>query len=237
MHSKVDTQAISLLGGKVRVADAVYDAELLEDLYNVLSQVFVPPSTFYVPNSLLKSESECIDHLAGHIPRALCMFLHLHLTSLSRWLSIEDCAEGGWEIWSRVSTCNSPSFGYLHVDNDELMRTRSGSLVSPNYGSILYVGPGAELDGGETAFIDPANVNAGQLFTALHPEGFTAQPFEYVKPVIGRLVIFDGKIPHAVMWTKGQGARPRITFLANYWNTRISSVPLGVCASGGDGEV
>lgn len=233
MHTEIVTKSISLLGGKVCVADAVYDAEILEDLYSVLSQVFVPPSTFYVPNSLLKSESESIDHLAAHLPRALCMFLHLHLTSLSRRLSIKDSAEGGWEIWSRVSTRNSPSFGYLHIDNDELMRSQSGRVVSPDYGSILYIGPGAELDGGETAFIDPAAVNAGQIFRVLNPEDFAYQPFEYVKPVVGRLVTFDGGVPHAVMWTKGQGTKPRITFLANYWKTRISSVPSGVCAVSG----
>jgi hypothetical protein len=227
MHAELDTHEISLLGGKVRVADAVYDAELLEDLYSVLSQVLVPPSTVYVTNTLLKTKSECLDYLADYIPRALCMFLHLHLTNLSKRLSIEDHAEGGWEVWSRVSTCNSPSFGYLHVDNDELMRTRSGRLVSPHYGSILYVGPGAELSGGETAFIDPAAVNANQLFSALHPEDFAAQPFEYVKPIVGRLVVFDGEVPHAVMWTKGQWKGPRITFLANYWKTRISSLTPG----------
>lgn len=238
MHAEIVTQAMSLLGGKVRVADAVYDAELLEDLYSVLSQVFVPPSTFYVPNSLLKSESECVDHLAAHLPRALCMFLHLHLTGLRRGLSIEDSADGGWEIWSRVSTSNSPSFGYLHVDNDELMRAQSGRVASPDYGSVLYIGPGADLAGGETAFIDPAVVDASQLFTALHPEDFASQPFEYVRPVVGRLATFDGGVPHAVMWTKGHGKKPRITFLANYWKTRISSVPSGVCAvSGIEGKV
>ena len=230
MDAEIDAPEISLLDGRVRIMDAFYGTDLLEDLYNVLCQIFLPPSTFYISNSLLKRESECVRQLADYIPRPLGMFVHLHLNNLRSRLSIEEDAPGGWEVWSRVSTSNSPSFGYLHVDNDELMRSRFGRLISPDYGSILYVGPRSEIYGGETAFIDPAAITADQLFSKRQPEDFSAVPFIFVKPIVGRLAVFDGKLPHAVMWTKGRAAQPRITLLANYWKNRILSVPHGVCS-------
>ncbi len=216
------------LGGKLHFLDGVYDKEVMASLYIALNHVPLLPSALFISNRLLRAESKCVDELSKRLPPAIAIFITRHLKRLRAQLRVDRNAGGGWEVWSRVSTVKSPSFGYLHVDNDELHRVRTNETLCPVYGSILYVGPRYSNGGGETAFIDPGELGGARLFEHGDKKMFSALPFVLVCPVPGRLVTFDGSIPHAVMWTSGETDSPRVTLLANYWSRRISSVPSGV---------
>ncbi|WP_155931351.1 hypothetical protein [Pseudomonas aeruginosa] len=214
----------------IRLIESLYDLDLLEALHTVLQHVWLPPSTFFVANELIAANkvSEALD---DYIPKPLSSFFEGHLRKLMENLAITPDSEGGWEIWSRVSGADSPSFGYLHVDNDESLRAKEGKLLAPLYGTILYVGPREGVEGGETAFLtENAPHVMGNVFTKLSKEDFSSSVFSLVSPRAGRLTIFRGHVPHAIMWAKIDSGKPRVTLLANYWRERISSVPHGVCA-------
>lgn len=213
----------------IETFEKFHPSDLIEDLYVVLNHVFVPPSTFYVEHKMISNQSACIE-LEQYFPKALALFIERHLFKLGRTLKIPKDASGGWEFWSRVSTNGSPSFGYLHVDNDEYLRSKSCKLVTPIYGSILYLGPAQGMEGGETAFLIVNGDKAGlSFFSTLSKSKFTVPEFTLIPPTAGLVATFDGSTPHAVMWAKLDPAFPRVTFLANYWNKRLSSVPTGIC--------
>lgn len=225
------TTKSSLMNGAISLEEGFYSLELLDDLYTILLNFYLPPSTYFIEQRLLYNETEYERQLEKYLPKAFAMFMALHLKKLSDELGIEKQDNGGWEIWARVTTTNSPSFGYLHVDNDELLRRSIGVIKHPIYGSILYVSPVDNLGGGETAFLNKKENFNGDLFGCLDKEHFTSPNYIFVAPETGRLITFSGDLPHAVMWTHKKRIHPRVTLLANYWPARISSVPNGVCAS------
>lgn len=214
----------------IRIYENFHEIELLDDLYVVLNHVFLPPSTFFVDNKLIHNKKAAAA-LEKYIPGPIAVFIERHLSKLAEFLKIDTKASGGWEFWSRVSTINSPSFGYLHIDNDELLRVQSGELMTPVYGSILYVGPKHGMEGGETAFLTTSNARIDSyIFTSLLEHEYSTPPFTFIEPNTGRLVVFAGNLPHAVMRIRPETALPRVTFLANYWERRLSSVSDGVCS-------
>lgn len=213
----------------IKLVESLYDSELLAPLYIILQHIFLPPSTFFVSNQLIAA-NKVSEQLEEYLPRALSVFFESHLNILKQLLKVAPDIDGGWEIWSRVSGVDSPSYGYLHIDNDECLRIKDGVLQTPLYGSILYAGPNKNIEGGETAFLTSrATGIQGRLFSKLSEEEFSSPPFRLISSRAGRLVLFSGNIPHAVMWARIEPDAPRVTLLANYWKTRISSVPNGVC--------
>ncbi|VXC39690.1 conserved hypothetical protein [Pseudomonas sp. 9AZ] len=218
------------MGTEIRILDFYYDAELMEALHEVFQFIWFPPSTFFISNNLIAA-GKVSEALEAYVPKQLSTFLARHLDSLTASLQINLDADGGWELWSRVSGVNSPSFGYLHIDNDELLRSKDGTIFTPVHGTVLYVGPNQGIEGGETAFwVSEKPCPQDHIFTNLPKDEFLPPEFKLVSPRAGRLVVFRGSIPHAVIWANTTPANPRVTLLANYWNARISSVPHGVCS-------
>jgi hypothetical protein len=214
----------------ITVCNGLYEGDMMEYLYIILRHMFLPPSTFFIEQRLMLDNERYHRKLTEFLPAPFAKFLSLHLANISTKLNLSPNDNGGWEVWSRVSMPNSPSFGYLHVDNDEYRRSRFGKTVSPAYGSVLYVGPQHGISGGETAFLVRPESAKYQMFTAHARKTFSSPSFKLVSPKCGRLVIFPGSLPHAVLWTKSNAMLPRVTLLANFWERRISSVPRGVCS-------
>lgn len=227
---QAQNQSSTFLNRGVKVVEEFHSLSLLDDLYDVLLNLYIPPSTYFIEQRLLFEDSCFYKEMEAHMPKAMAMFVSVHLKKLSAELGIDEESCGGWEIWARITTKNSPSFGYLHVDNDELLRYTHGIIKFPLYGSILYVSPADKMGGGETVFLEEQKDDfTEKMFRVLNFTDFVSPPFVFISSIPGRLVIFPGNIPHAVMWTNKDKLEPRVTFLANYWPTRISSVPVGVC--------
>ena len=202
-------------------------------LYEVLKHSYLPPSVFFISCTFLRS-GKARAKMEAYLPSPLATFLEMHLTNLLALVPITiRSAAKGFEVWTGITVNSSRSYGYLHVDNDEWLRTTKGQLRSPLKGSVLYVGPNKGMSGGATIFLPSSKgQNALPIFT--HHSEKALRGFKgaiEVKPIPGRLVIFPGEVPHAVMTAKLAGNEsPRITLLANLWGQRITSVSSGICS-------
>ena len=122
------------------------------------------------------------------------------------------------ECWSN-RIFEAGSVVEYHVDNDEIFRRRTGNVVMPNWGLILYVGPD-EQDVGGTYFNlpiekpeDDNNLFCNPIFDEVVKKGGRSVPFH-----VGRLILFDGRSPHCVVPFE-RLTRPRVTIMANIWKS------------------
>ncbi len=134
-------------------------------------------------------------------------------------------AAHGFEIWtSHVGRVEEPR-SYVHIDNDEALRARTGNVRPPLMGSVLYLGPAAGLAGGETYFIHDAAAGAlGPVFRFFDWAELSAlgPGIHVTRPVPGRLAMFAGHMPHGqAPVTRVDLGAPRVVFLANIWDAPI----------------
>lgn len=217
----------------MNVVDRFHSKALMSSLYDVLKHSYLPPSLFFIPCTLLAS-GKAREKMKEYLPSPLATFLEMHLTKLLALVPTTTFSTAkGFEVWTGITVNNSRSYGYLHVDNDEWLRTTKGKLRSPLMGSVLYVGPQKGMIGGSTMFI-PILSSRTTLPIFTHHTDKALKEFEgaiEVKAIPGRLVTFPGKMPHAVLTAELAGSEsPRITVLANLWEQRIASVSRGICA-------
>lgn len=219
--------------GCIKIFDRFYSRELMSSLYQVLKHSYLPPSVFFVPCAYLKLR-KARSKMEEYLPSPLASFLEMHLTKLLALVPPRMRLAGkGFEVWTGVTVNKSRSYRYLHVDNDEWLRTTKGKLISPLSGSILYVGPKKGMSGGSTIFLaSQKSPNELPIFT--HHSEQALRQFKgaiEVTPIPGRFVLFPGEVPHAVLTaTLAENESPRITVLANLWGKRITSVPNGICS-------
>ncbi len=136
-------------------------------------------------------------------------------------------AAHGFEIWtSHVGKVEEPH-SYVHIDNDEALRSQTGRVRPPLMGSVLYLGPAAGLAGGETYFIHDAEAVAlGPVFRFFDWAELSAlgPGIHVTRPVPGRLATFAGHMPHGqAPVTQVDSGAPRVVFLANIWDAPIGS--------------
>ncbi len=177
-------------------------------VYDVFARTVVPPSSFWARGADVVSGS--IDgmrpelaHFFGTLTREVFSQLRL------------DPADHEVECWSnRASSVGSRV--ELHVDNDEAARASSGVVTTPQHGAIYDVG-GADEVGGTWFGLplnevdqDPDLFQQPEFARVIERDG-VAVPF-----VPGRLVVFDGRMPHCVV-PFGPVQRPRVALLCNIW--------------------
>lgn len=201
--------------------------------YAALCRGTIPSSLLYIETDLLHSPGAA-HQIDAFLPAALAAFVVDHLRKLHRSAPPAVMTQThGFELWSTRPQRSTTGQIYLHVDCDEQLRKQSGAVRAPMLGSILYVGPGTGLIGGETAFVEDA-----RLLARYAPFGFhdwrTLAAERGVKSVIpapGKLVVFDGAQAHGqAPVVDHPGGHPRVALLANFWDRRIGPVPAGLCA-------
>lgn len=177
-------------------------------VYDVFARTAVPPSSFWargddaVRNSIDGLAPE-LAHFFGNL--AQVVFSHLGL----------DPTQHEVECWSNRAYRVGPRVE-LHVDNDETARASTGVVTTPQHGAIYYVG-GAEGVGG-TWFRppltevdqDPDLFQRPEFARVIERDGVA------VSFVPGRLIVFDGRMPHCPMPFAPVG-RPRVALLCNIW--------------------
>jgi hypothetical protein len=218
--------------GFTQVIDNYLPRRTCADLYRTLLANEIPSSLFYVSLDMLTAGG-CRE-LAEYLPLSLAEFIVEHLRRLLVAAPKQLVRHGhGFEIWTTLSTHTEHSNCYLHIDNDESLRTTAGILRAPLIGTVLHIGPDGGVIGGETLFADERHICDRFPPFQFHPwQSLIARPRVTVVPQqAGRLVIFDGRMAH------GRGpvidhpdGCPRITFLANLWDARIGDVPHGLCS-------
>lgn len=220
---------------QITVTDDAIAPALVEGAYAVFRELVIPPGFFFAPRRDL-DDGTLAERLARYMPFASARFIALYLTRVLASLPSDVSRAGlGFETWLGVSRAGD-DVAYLHVDNDEALRRRTGRTRSPLAGAILHLGPATGLVGGETMFDlgYPTSRDGGA-----HPRFVVATWRRILRrssaPVIvpqraGRLVTFGGSLHHAVAPIIRCPSGPRVTLLANLWAHRIASVPRGVCA-------
>jgi hypothetical protein len=215
----------------VFVLDSQYSTALLKTVYDVLTQLAIPPSAFFVRSDLLEHHRST-SLLRQYFPAPVAAFINTHLLYVhDTFKRVGQGTYSGIEFWTGQTLSGSRSAGYLHIDNDEALRASSGRLMIPVMGSILYLGPIQGLKNGGTVFLPNSN-------SRLPPRCFRNYSKEHlcnqsnavvINPTPGRVAIFRGDIAHAVLpCTTPSSKTPRLTFLANAWPHRIASVPRGI---------
>ncbi len=113
----------------------------------------------------------------------------------------------------------------FHQDRDEKLALRTGTLIHPRIGSVLFLN---QVRGGALAVTrelpDPEN-------PALAPRKLDT--LTLVAPRPNRLVVFEGSLTHGVLDANNQiptgrlpgRARLRRTLIMNWWHVRPTDVP------------
>lgn len=177
-------------------------------VYDVFARTVVPPSSVWVRgDDAVRSSIDGMAPELGHFFGTLTQVVFSHVGL--------DPTDHEVECWSnRSHTVGSQV--ELHVDNDEAARASSGVVRTPLYGAIYYVG-GADAVGG-TWFRppltevdqDPDLFQRPEFARVIERDGMA------VSFVPGRLIVFDGRMPHCVM-PFAPVRRPRVALLCNIW--------------------
>lgn len=215
--------------GFVDEHDGFLDPATAARIYALCRAAPIASSLFYLACDALDPGA-----LACYLPEALAAFV---VPYLRRLLALAPAAmrrhAHGFELWTTHAERSASANLYLHIDSDEALRTRSGTLRTPMLGSVLYLGPAHGLVGGETLFL-PGTPGAGRFapFAFHECAALTAAAgARTVRPTAGKLVTFAGDLPHGQMpVTDHPDGLPRIALLANLWDARIGCVPDGLCA-------
>jgi len=198
---------------QVLIAHVVLPAALLDAAYDVFSQASLGEGVF-LPRSALREERHDLPlekGVAGFVLR----FLRVVESNLPASLPVEECQ--GYEVWSKVLLKGAASF--LHVDNDEHLRQRTGDVRTPEAGAILHLGPASGVVGGATVFdLADGACEASPFATGSWKDvsGQLRQPFA-VPFVQGRLIVFSGRVPHVVQPVNTERSTPRVSLVANLW--------------------
>jgi len=214
----------------VEVIDHYLCPEACARLYDELRVHEIPSSLFYVSRADLDSG---VSRLAEYLPAWTAELVTLHLRQiLDGCPKALACEADGFEIWTTHSTRSDHNGCYVHIDNDEELRKRNGTVRAPRVGSILHVGPTAGLVGGETMFASPDVFCQEFMPFRFHDwDQVIGHPASrVVAQSAGRLVVFDGHLAHGRAPVRDHlQDQPRVTLLANLWDERIGDVPEGIC--------
>lgn len=219
---------------KLTILDDPFPANLVAVAYDIFRELVIPPSFFYLSLDTLRA-GKAASSLAAYLPQPVAGYLSRHLGFLTEVCHAESLgAADGFELWLGMTVRGGDS-AYVHVDNDEMLRGRTGVVRCPLLGTIFHLGPARGLVGGDTVFdLDPQeDIDGRHVFVR---EPWEAILTRFSAPVVvprrsGRLILFRGDLPHAVApILRCNPSEPRVALLANLWDRRISSVPEGVAA-------
>lgn len=177
-------------------------------VYDVLSQIAVPPGTHWARGGDAVRGS--IDGLPPELAQVFGNLADVVLGDVGL-----DPTHHEVECWTnRLHSVGARV--ELHVDNDEVARASSGVITTPQYGAIYYVG-GSEAVGG--TWFRPPLTEVDQDRDLFQRPAF-ARVIERdgvaVSFVPGRLIVFDGRMPHCVM-PFAPVEQPRVALLCNIW--------------------
>jgi hypothetical protein len=211
--------------------DGFLKPEMVRALYQVLSVFSIPPGRIFVERLSLRDPDLLAKAISNHAPAALVHFFSMYLCEIDRFLA-STCEDHeliyGYELWTTLAI-DTTKATYFHVDNDEVLRSRTSAVNEPLLGTILYVGPETCPASSGTLFyladhiphtvkeILCSHVDWGQLHHATE-NLLTLIPF-----VPGRLVVFLGRHPHCTApYSLEITGFPRVSLLVNAWLSPIS---------------
>jgi hypothetical protein len=201
----------------VHVIDDVLPPAAIDTAYATFESSQIPMSTLFV------GPSDPAARLCDVMPVPFALLLARYLDQIhSEAIALGYQPAATFELWTNVSRPTGPNV-FLHVDNDEELRASTGEVVTPEFGTILYLGPDGDVGGGETliCYDEPSDeLCADVLFRSLPAERVKAavgSNTTAVAPQRGRACIFRGSLPHCVLPVAELVEGPRITFLANGW--------------------
>ena len=182
----------------------------VDPLYDVFSRFSLPPGL--LTWDLTHALSGKIDSFPSPIAAVYGAILRV---AVDEWST--DLGRLRVECWSSRSWKANREVQY-HVDNDEAVRRRTGTVLMPVRGLIYYVGPDESRVGGtyfnppiERATDEP-NLFCNPVYDEVVNGTGALVPF-----LPGRLVLFDGRCPHCVAPFK-RLVNPRVAILANFWH-------------------
>jgi hypothetical protein len=217
----------------LQIYDDFSPSGLLRAAYQVFRELVIPPSLFYLPLSALSDDS-AITWLKPYLPESAARYVAHHLALLLNVLPSHNVrAADGFEFWIGI-TIRAGQQCYLHVDHDETQRRAGRGVFCPILATIFHLGPESGLEGWQTLF-DLGTTNVDEIECCFSTASWKTLIRRCAAPLIvprrpGRLIVFRGTLPHAVgPITMCDPNAPRVAFLANLWERRPASVPVGVC--------
>lgn len=111
-----------------------------------------------------------------------------------------------------------------HIDKDEKLYDYTGSIKTPTYASLIYLGPNSKINGGDL-FI---NTEGLSHFIKFQENGtkeidLTSSNWTKIKFKYNRFVIFDGSFPHLVSPVIAHPPNePRAALAINLWDRELS---------------
>ncbi len=133
---------------------------------------------------------------------------------------------------------------YLHTDSNHTAEDWEHNVRLPIWGTVLHLGPGSGITGGETSFCTerpmPESMvkNLHEYIPREQARGFSREWID-VGPRQNRLVIFRGSLPHyaAPVRSLASPDDPRLSLLVNVWDhLPIAASKLNGCSTMLPGE-
>lgn len=182
----------------------------LVPVYDVFSRFSLPPGLVTCDlDCALQGDIDGLPTPIGGVYREILRAAVDELDVCVGSFRVECWTNRAWEVRSEVE---------YHVDNDEILRRRTGSVVMPDRGLIFYAGPD-EQEAGGTYFNPPIEGAADDKDLFCNPlfDDVATDMGRFVPFLPGRLVLFDGRCPHCVV-PFNRLVSPRVTLLANFWH-------------------
>ena len=167
--------------GELRTLDVV-------TVYDVFSRFSLPPGLLTCDlERALRGDIEGLPAPIALVYRELLRVAVNELGIGVGELRVECWSNRTWEARREVE---------YHVDNDEVLRRRTGEVIMPDRGLIFYTGPDKE-DVGGTYFNPPIKdtVDDNKLFCNPLFDDVANDTGRSVSFLPGRLILFDGAMP------------------------------------------
>lgn len=209
----------------IDVVDEAFPREEMDALYAALRlRPRMPASLLYIPAedfaALEREEPGTVAALERYAPRALVRLLP-RLVAKVRALRPSTAPLVGYEVFlsAHASEQHAQHAG-LHVDANE----PDWDTARVAWGSVLHVGPESVLEGGGTSFYPSLPVPPNVLARCFEPNSYESlaalsDAWVTVARKVGRLVAFDGRLPHFAERCRALPTSPRIALIVTAWET------------------
>lgn len=209
----------------IKVEDDAFPRAEMDALYAALClRPRMPASLLYVPRedfeALARGDAGTVAALERYAPAPLVALLP-RLVAKVRGLYPTTAPLVGYEVFlsAHASEVHAQHAG-LHVDANE----PDWDTARVAWGSVLHVGPEAVLEGGGTSFYPRLPVPPDVLARCFEPNTYDAlaalsKDWVTVGRRVGRLVAFDGRLPHFASPCRALPSAPRIALIVTGWET------------------
>lgn len=217
------TSGVLRTSGKLSWTDDFIQGRVAAILHDVVKEQQSPCGTIY-----LDARSLGFSPAGQQLPEVLRDFLRTHCIRVASHVGLRLADIDGFELWTNFESKSDSPSTYFHVDNDEEQRRETSEVVCPLLGAVLYLGTQRVSRASGTFFLNSATVpNELRGFLFRKSDWAELEPHlrvhgQAVSFVPGRLVVFDGSLPHAAIPQPRDAAvrTNRTALLMNIWQRR-----------------